>query len=148
MSKPRKPAKPPPAPEPAPRPPQPGRGAGGKFIKGNKLGKGGSPYASQALKLKTELLRASTPAAMRKIVKRLIDTATDGEGDDWRFAVKQYLDRMLGNTAQGVYLSDQHGEAVDPPSLDEAVSVLMRHNLGHLVPPARRAHAKTPEGQP
>lgn len=146
MSKPAKPTKPA-QPAPVARPAIPGRGPGGQFVKGNKLGKGGSPFAAKALQLKSAILKASTPKMIEKIARRLVRDAAEGEGDVYKFAMTQYLNRMLGNTAQGVYLSDQQGEAVDPPSLDEAVNVLTRHGLAHLVPPARRAHAKSPERQ-
>jgi len=57
----------------------PGRDpASGRFLAGNKLGRG-SPLAGQAARLRAELLGAVKPADLRRIVAAMIQRALGGD---------------------------------------------------------------------
>jgi hypothetical protein len=65
----------------------------GKFAKGNQAAKGHShPYARRSLKLKGEVLKATKPEHIRKVVEVLYSQAMSGNIP----AIKEYLDRVLG----------------------------------------------------
>jgi len=68
-----------------------GRDAQGRFAAGNKLGKG-NPFAARVAKLRSELLKAVTPADIRGVVRKLITQAKSGDLP----AIKELLDRVLG----------------------------------------------------
>ncbi|MCY2987725.1 MAG: hypothetical protein NTY19_07665, partial [Planctomycetota bacterium] len=68
-----------------------GRGPGGRFVKGNKAGKG-NPLAQQAQKLRGAVMRAFSAAEMRQVIKTLIGEAVKGDVA----AARLLLERALG----------------------------------------------------
>ncbi len=68
-----------------------GRSQKGTFAPGNKLAKG-NPHAVKVQKLRNGLLQAVSAADLRRIVKRLVDAAKDGDVA----AAKLLFDRLLG----------------------------------------------------
>lgn len=74
----------------------------GKFAKGNRLGKG-NPHAKKVGDHRAALMRAATPEDTMAIIAVLIDKAKLGE--PW--AVKEYLDRVLGKAKQSLALEGQ-----------------------------------------
>ena len=68
-----------------------GRGAGGRFTKGNNFGKG-NPLARKAQRLRSTLMAATTTSELRQIVKALVRAAVEGDVQ----AARLLLDRTLG----------------------------------------------------
>lgn len=77
-------------PQPSPNGPN-GRATGGKFAAGNKGGPG-NPHAARVAKLRSTLLKATTPARMLLVVNKLLELA---EGGDLG-AIKELFQRTLG----------------------------------------------------
>lgn len=73
---------------------QPGRGEGGRFLPGNKLGRG-NPHARQTALLRETLLAAVTPDDLHAVVRGLIEQAKQGNVP----AARELLDRVLGRAA-------------------------------------------------
>ena len=73
---------------------QPGRGDGGRFLPGNKLGRG-NPHARQTALLRETLLAAVTPDDLHAVVRALIEQARQGNVP----AARELLDRVLGRAA-------------------------------------------------
>ena len=63
----------------------------GRFVGGNKLGKG-NPLAGRAAKIRAELLRVVSPAAARRLAKKLLERAQSGD----LAAIRELLDRTVG----------------------------------------------------
>ncbi len=70
---------------------QPGRGEGGRFLPGNKLGRG-NPHARQHAALREALLAAVTPDDLQAVVRGLLEQAKQGNVP----AARELLDRVLG----------------------------------------------------
>ncbi len=68
-----------------------GRSPKGTFLPGNKAARG-NPHARRVARLRSALLKAVTPADIRRIVKSLIEAAAAGD----TAAAKIVLDRTLG----------------------------------------------------
>ena len=68
-----------------------GRDAAGRFAKGNPGGPG-NPYAKKAGQLRSAMMKAVTPAAMRNIVQKLIELAQDGNVQ----VAREVIDRCVG----------------------------------------------------
>jgi len=81
-------------PQPSPNGPA-GRDAKGRFLPGNKLGKG-NPHARQVAKLRSTLLNAVKPEDIRAIVRALVKQAKEGD----LTATHELLDRLLGKPIQ------------------------------------------------
>lgn len=100
-----------PAPVPAPLNPsadgkpaaQEGRGAGGKFTKGNKLGRG-NPFTRQLGQLRREFLAVATPDKIRALADKLYRRAMGGDVP----SAKIFLAYAVGRPV----------DAIDPDSLD------------------------------
>ncbi len=73
---------------------QPGRGDGGRFLPGNKLGRG-NPHARQHAALREALLAAVTPDDLQAVVRGLLEQAKQGNVP----AARELLDRVLGRAA-------------------------------------------------
>jgi hypothetical protein len=71
-----------------------GQGRNGRFLSGNKLGRG-NPLAGRAAKLRAVLLRALTPSDMKAIADRLVVMAKKGD----LAAIKELFDRTIGRAA-------------------------------------------------
>lgn len=67
------------------------RKANGRFASGNAGGPG-NPYVKRAAELRTALYASVTPADLRKIVKRMVQSAKDGD----LAASREVLNRLLG----------------------------------------------------
>ena len=70
-----------------------GRDATGRFAKGNPGGPG-NPYAKQAGKLRSAMMRAVTPTDMRCIVQKLVELAEEGNVQ----AAREVIDRCVGKS--------------------------------------------------
>lgn len=81
-----------------------GRGADGKFTKGNKGGPG-NPYNRQVAAIRRALLNAVTPEEIHYLARSLIDRALEGN----LAAAKLLLSYLIGKP----------GPAVDPDTLDQ-----------------------------
>lgn len=68
-----------------------GRGAAGRFAKGNAGGPG-NPLGKQVAALRAAMLAAVTPEDMKVLVQKLVQQAKDGN----IAAAKEILDRCLG----------------------------------------------------
>lgn len=68
-----------------------GRGPGGRFATGNRLGRG-SPLAGRAAKLRAALLASVSDEDIREIAATLVQKAKEGDLP----AIAQLLDRVLG----------------------------------------------------
>lgn len=68
-----------------------GRDEFGRFVKGNRIGKG-NPFAKKVARLRAALLGAITPADVRAIIKKLINQARTGD----LAAAKEVFDRAVG----------------------------------------------------
>lgn len=68
-----------------------GRGAGGRFARGNRHGKG-NPHAKQHAQLREILLAAVTPDDVRAVVRGLVEQAKAGNVP----AARELLDRVVG----------------------------------------------------
>ncbi len=71
-----------------------GRGPNGRFIPGNKLGKG-NPHGRAVNQLRTVLFEVVTPQRFRKAVDAVLTKAERGD----RQALSDLCDRMLGRPA-------------------------------------------------
>jgi hypothetical protein len=69
-----------------------GRDEAGKFMNGNRLGRGGAPLAQRSLALRAALLASVTAEDIAAIVKKLIEKARKG---DLR-AAREILNRTCG----------------------------------------------------
>lgn len=67
-----------------------GHGSGGKFLPGNKVGRG-DPFIAQRQKFRSQFVKAAE-SRFPKIAKKLLELAAKGE--EW--AIKEVLDRCLG----------------------------------------------------
>ena len=74
-----------------------GRGAGGRWAKGNGGGPG-NPLVKQIQRIRTALVNAITPEDVQAIVRRLIEKAKKGEVA----AAKMILERALGPAAEAL----------------------------------------------
>ncbi len=68
-----------------------GRGAGGRFAKGN-VGGPGNPHAQKVAQLRSALLRAVSSGDLRAVVKKLVEMAKAGDVQ----AAKLVIERCLG----------------------------------------------------
>lgn len=68
-----------------------GRGAGGRFVAGNRHGRG-NPHAKQHAMLRETLLSAVTPDDLRAVVRGLVEQAKAGNVP----AARELLDRVIG----------------------------------------------------
>lgn len=71
------------------------RTPGGKFAKGNKLGRG-NPLAGRAARIRATLLKELKPADAKEIGAMLIVMAKAGD----MAAIRELLDRTIGKPAQ------------------------------------------------
>jgi hypothetical protein len=69
----------------------------GRFAPGNRLGRG-NPLAGRAAKIRAELLRASKPADVKEICRKLIEGAKRG---DLAF-IREWFDRTAGKATDFV----------------------------------------------
>jgi hypothetical protein len=72
-----------------------GRGAGGRFGKGNPGGPG-NPYAARVGRWRATLAETVTDADMQAVAKTLVKAAKAGEA----WAVRELLDRTLGKAVE------------------------------------------------
>ena len=70
----------------------------GKFLPGNKLGKGGDPWAEKKHEFRAILSQTITREGFRDVIITLMDAAIAGES----WAVKEVLDRVLGKATERV----------------------------------------------
>jgi len=63
----------------------------GRFATGNKCGRG-DPLAGRAAKIRAVLLQALTPAATKRIARKLLEKAEDGD----LAYIRELLDRTIG----------------------------------------------------
>jgi hypothetical protein len=63
----------------------------GRFVPGNKLGKG-NPHAKRVAELKAALLESETPERVTAVMGKLYELAIDGDVA----ACKEYLNRLFG----------------------------------------------------
>lgn len=63
----------------------------GRFVAGNKLGKG-NPHAKRVAELKSALLESETPERVTAVMGQLYALAMDGDVQ----ACKEYLNRLFG----------------------------------------------------
>ena len=68
-----------------------GRGSGGRFAPGNKLGRG-NPYNKRACELRAALFRAVDDAGMQKAAAAVLDKAKNGN----IVAFRELCDRTIG----------------------------------------------------
>ncbi|MCR9294589.1 MAG: hypothetical protein NXI32_17870 [bacterium] len=68
-----------------------GRGPNGRFLSGNRIGKG-NPAAKQAQQLRFTLMNSVKPADLEQIIGKLIEKAAAGDVQ----AAKLIMDRVLG----------------------------------------------------
>jgi hypothetical protein len=68
-----------------------GQGTNGRFLPGNKLGRG-NPLAGRAAQIRAGLMQACTPERMRKAAERLMSQAEAGD----RQAFAELCDRTIG----------------------------------------------------
>lgn len=68
-----------------------GRGAGGRFAKGNAGGPG-NPHAKRVSRLRTALYRSVSPKDLREVVAALLAQAKAGDVA----SIKELLQRLLG----------------------------------------------------
>ncbi|MGD0463969.1 MAG: hypothetical protein ABSB74_15905 [Tepidisphaeraceae bacterium] len=64
--------------EPSINGPTAGRNGNGRFATGNRYGKGGNPFAAEALKVRRDLIRMSKGKRRRAILAKLIEQAATG----------------------------------------------------------------------
>jgi len=76
---------------PRPSPHGGGRGGDGRFVAGNKFGRG-NPLAGRASRIRAVLLRKMSPAVAGRIADRLIAQAQTGD----MVAIRELLDRTIG----------------------------------------------------
>ena len=81
-----------------------GRDDKGRFLPGNGGGPG-NPLAKRSNELRSMLLAAVTEADLAAVVKTLVDQARAGE--PW--AVKEFMDRVMGRPLQSVDLDVSGG---------------------------------------
>jgi hypothetical protein len=55
-----------------------GRNGDGRFAGGNKYGKGGNPFAAEAMRVRRDLIRMSKGKKRRAILEKLIELAATG----------------------------------------------------------------------
>lgn len=67
-----------------PKPPPEGRDAGGRFAPGNRGGPG-NPFARQVALLRRVFLEETTPERLRRIVRKMLDLAEEGDIDAAKF---------------------------------------------------------------
>lgn len=68
-----------------------GRGAGGRFAKGNPGGPG-NPHARKVAQLRSALLRAVSPDDVQAVARKLVEQAKSGDVQ----AARVLLDRLFG----------------------------------------------------
>ncbi len=68
-----------------------GRGTDGRFLTGNKAARG-NPHARRVAELRSAALEEVSPDDMRKIIRKLIELAIDGDVA----AAREVLSRTLG----------------------------------------------------
>ncbi|HKB38708.1 MAG TPA: hypothetical protein VKD72_19855, partial [Gemmataceae bacterium] len=68
-----------------------GRGPGGRFARGNRFGRG-NPFANKVAAVRQALFDAVSPAAVKRIAKKLVQMAEQGSLD----ATKLLLQYLIG----------------------------------------------------
>lgn len=101
----------------------------GKFAKGNKLAKG-NPHAKRVNKLRSVILKGTTPARMRRIWNKLLDLAEAGDV----LATKEVLDRCFGKSAQPMQLVGTNEGAKMPFDFAAFAAVLRSDGCTEVVP--------------
>jgi hypothetical protein len=103
----------------------PGRGPDGKFSRGNRHGRGNA-VARRGAAYRVELFRAITPAKFREVITTMVTEAVAGEG----WAVKEFLDRVLGKAMPMTEMIDREATSAD---LDEQI----KHHIESIISRAR-----------
>ena len=85
-------------------PSEDGRDETGRFIEGNRHGRG-NPNAKAAAAWRQALVDAATPERVRAVMDRLFQAAEAGE--PW--AVKEVMDRLIGKPTQAIVTEDENG---------------------------------------
>ena len=90
-----------------------GRDAQGRFVCGNRGGPG-NPFAKRTAELRSAMLDALTPDAVRRVVLRMIDSALDGDVA----AAKIVLERAVGRVLEPDLIErlEQLESALEVPS--------------------------------
>src|SRR4051812_1641500 len=70
-----------------------GRGPNGKFLPGNRLGKG-NPFAQRTQRLRVALLESVSPADVEQIIDAMVAAAKKGDV----VAAREVLDRTIGRS--------------------------------------------------
>jgi hypothetical protein len=70
------------------------QGRDGRFVAGNKLGRG-NPLAGRAAKIRAVLLKSVTAADAKEIAAKLVEMAKGGD----LAAIRELLDRTIGKPA-------------------------------------------------
>jgi hypothetical protein len=68
-----------------------GRGAGGRFVPGNKGGPG-NPHAGRVARLRAALFKSVTPSDLRLVIAALLSQAKAGDVA----SIRELLQRLLG----------------------------------------------------
>lgn len=104
--------------------PDPGRSANGRFVNGNRHGRG-NPLARRVQRLRVELLRFVSSDDLREVVAALIVKAKGGDVP----AAKELLDRAIGKSTEGVDFLERLEALVNargpaPHDVSDAVAAL------------------------
>lgn len=84
------------------------------------MGRGGHRAKSQSHQFRHALANASTPERVRELAELLWQTALEGSGKSWEFAVQTILDRVAGPIA-----TDDEQTKPDSLTLKTSVEVLI-----------------------
>lgn len=104
-----------------------GQDAKGRFLPGNKLGRG-NPFNKKCGEFKTAFFAAIQTEDVTQVAKRLIRMAKKGDLD----AIKEVLNRTLGKVGEAVEIEGDGGESMAVP---RDVLIEMLRNAGQRKQP-------------
>lgn len=98
-----------------------GKGAGGRFLPGNKLGRG-NPHAARTHKLRSATFKFATVEKHLEVVEQLFQKCLDGDMD----AIKEWMNRTLGKSLQQVEHNIVQPDPVHTMTTDEFEDILRK----------------------
>ena len=118
------------------------RDSAGRFLPGNKLGKG-NPLCGRVVALKSAILKAADEDTIVRLMAGLLDIALGDQSSKVRVqATVEYLNRVLGKPTQAIELDVSNAEAPSVPlDLDEAEVAVLERMRARLVRPIEAEEA-------
>ena len=120
-----------------------GRDARGRFTKGNPGGPG-NPHVAAVAKWRTALVETVTAADLRRVIRKLVESAEAGE--PW--AIRELLDRTLGRPTQPPEPSVPPHQEITRPNAIADFKWLRDFGPGPQSPPAGPGSSQERQGKP